>query len=244
MKPIVIAIVSLSLLGASRALAADIEVPAPLPANAPSYYYAPPVDWSGIYLGLNGGYDFGKSNWSDAGLSTGNFSTNGFLLGGTLGINYLTGSGFLFGVEGDFDWSTLLGQSSTGACAGLAPGLIPAGAACATKSEWFSTARGRAGYVFNRFLVFATAGAAIADIKVGLNPPGNYEAVGPQLGWTAGGGVEYAFSDSWTAKLEYLYVDLGDVTCSSAGNCVSTATATVTLKENIVRGGFNYKFTW
>ena len=244
MKPIVIAIVSLSLLGASRALAADIEVPAPLPANAPSYYYPPPVDWSGIYLGLNGGYDFGKSNWSDAGLSTGNFTTNGFLLGGTLGINYLTGSGFLFGVEGDFDWSTLLGQSSTAACAGLAPGLIPAGAACATKSEWFSTARGRAGYVFNRFLVFATAGAAIADIKVGLNPPGNYEAVGPQLGWTAGGGVEYAFSDSWTAKLEYLYADLGDVTCSSTGNCVSTATATVTLKENIVRGGFNYKFTW
>ena len=241
MKPIVIVIVSLSLLGASRALAADIEVPAPLPANAPSYYYPPPVDWSGIYLGLNGGYDFGKSNWSNAGLSTGNFSTNGFLLGGTLGINYLTGSGFLFGVEGDFDWSTLLGQSSTGACSGLG---VTTGAACATKSEWFSTARGRAGYVFNRFLVFATAGAAIADIKVGLNPPGNYEAVGPQLGWTAGGGVEYAFSDSWTAKLEYLYVDLGDVTCSSTGNCVSTATATVTLKENIVRGGFNYKFTW
>ena len=244
MKPIFVAIACVSLLGASQALAADLELPAPLPPNAPSYHYVPPVDWSGIYLGLNGGYDFGKSNWSNAGLSTGNFSTNGFLLGGTLGINYTTGSGFLFGVEGDFDWSTLLGQSSTAACAGLAPGVIPAGAACATKSEWLSTGRGRVGYVFNRLLVFGTAGAAIADIKVGLNPPGNYEAVGPQLGWTAGGGVEYAFSDSWTAKLEYLYADLGEVTCTTSGNCVSTATASVTLKENIVRGGLNYKFTW
>ena len=242
MKPIVIAIVSLSLLGASRALAADIEVPAPLPANAPSYYYPPPVDWSGIYLGINGGYDFGKSNWSNAGLSTGNFTTNGFLLGGTLGINYLTGSGFLFGVEGDFDWSTLLGQSSTAACAGL--GVIRPAQRAQRRASGSARRGAASGYVFNRFLVFATAGAAIADIKVGLNPPGNYQAVGPQLGWTAGGGVEYAFSDSWTAKLEYLYADLGDVTCSSTGNCVSTATATVTLKENIVRGGFNYKFTW
>ncbi len=243
MKPIVIAIVSLSLLGAGRALAADMAVP-PLPPSAPSYYYPPPVDWTGIYLGINGGYDFGKSNWSNAGLTTGNFNVSGALLGGTIGINYTTGSGVLFGVEGDIDWSTLLGQSSTAACGGLAP-VIPANAACGTKSEWFSTARGRIGYVFiNRFLVFATAGAAIADIKVGLNPPGNYQAVGPQLGWTAGAGVEYAFSDSWTAKLEYLYTDLGDVTCSTSGNCVSTATATVTLKENIVRGGFNYKFTW
>jgi outer membrane immunogenic protein len=242
MKPIVIAIVSLSLLGASRALAADMAVPPPLPPTAPSYYYPPPVDWTGIYLGINGGYDFGKSDWSNAGLTTNNFNVNGFLLGGTIGINYLTGSGVLFGVEGDVGWSTLFGQSSTAACAAV--GVIT-GAACGTKSEWFSTARGRLGYVFiNRFLVYGTAGAAIADLKVGLNPPGNYEPVGPQLGWTGGAGVEYAFSDSWTAKLEYLYVDLGVVTCSAAGNCLAASTASVTLKENIVRGGFNYKFTW
>ena len=172
-----------------------------------------------------------KAIGSDAGLSTGNFSTTGFLLGGTLGINYLTGSGFLFGVEGDFDWSTLLGQSSTGACAALPLASFPL-AQRAQRRASGSARRGAAQAMCSIAFLFSQPPARPSPIsRLASYPPGNYQAVGPQLGWTAGGGVEYAFSDSWTAKLEYLYADLGDVTYSSTGNCVSTATATVTLKR-------------
>lgn len=166
MKPIAVAII-LSLLSAGGALAADVELPASLPASRPIYPVAAPIDWSGIYFGINGGYGFGNSNWTNAGLSTGNFNTNGFLLGGTLGVNYMTGGGFIFGLETDFDWSTNNGTSSTAACAGLGAAL---GEGCASRSDWLSTARGRAGYAFNRFFIYGTAGAAIADVKVGLNP--------------------------------------------------------------------------
>ena len=204
MKPIVVAFV-LSLVGVGRALAADLPLPAPLP---PASYYpaARPVNWSGVYLGINGGYGFGRSDWTNAGISTGNFNTNGGLVGGTLGINYASNGGFLFGVEGDFDWSGLSGSSSIAACAGLG---VPAGVACETKSDWLSTARFRAGYAFEHLLFFATGGGAIGQLKLGVNPPGNFFNPTPQFGWTAGGGIEYAFTDFLTAKIEYLYVNLG-----------------------------------
>ena len=248
MKPIVVAIL-LSLVSAGGAVAADIELPAPLPARAPTNYYpaAAPLDWGGIYIGVNGGYGFGSSNWTNAGVSTGAFRTNGYLIGGTLGINFAPiGSGFLFGAEGDFDWSGLNGSSSAAACAGLG---VPAGAACQTKSDWLSTLRGRAGYAFNRILIFATAGAAIGDFQVALNPPATFLSVGPQLGWTAGGGVEFAFTDSLTAKVEYLYVALGTVSCPAgtscpAANAVGASTTSVSLTESLVRAGVNYKFSW
>jgi len=238
MKPVVIAAI-LSLLCASRAAAADVDLPAPVPRAPANYLPAAPVNWGGVYIGTNGGYGFGSSNWNFTGLSTGNFVTNGFLLGGTLGVNYAIGSGFVFGVEGDMDWSTLRGNSSTAACAGLG---APPGAACDIKSEWLSTARVRAGYAFDRIFLFATGGAAIGDLQVALNPPAAFVST-TQLGWTLGAGVEYAFADNVTAKVEYLYVDLGTATCIVAA-CGTITGATVSLTENLVRAGVNYKFSW
>lgn len=109
-----------------RAMAADIGVPA-TPLNAPNSYYpaTAPLNWGGIYFGVNGGYGFGSSNWDNEGVSTGNFTTSGALAGGTAGLNYAGfGSGLLFGVEGDLDWSGLTGSSSAAACAGLARPLV------------------------------------------------------------------------------------------------------------------------
>ena len=82
-------ILSLSLFGAERVLAADLPVPgsAPIPPN--SYYpVSQPINWGGVYIGLNGGYGLGQSNWSNSLGSTGNFAANGGVFGGTLGINY------------------------------------------------------------------------------------------------------------------------------------------------------------
>ena len=247
MKPIVVAIL-LSLVTAGRAAAADVAPPAPLPPSAPANYYpaTAPINWGGIYLGINGGYGFGSSNWTNAGVSTSGFTTDGALVGGTIGLNYAGYGGLMFGVEGDLDWSALKGSSSTAACAGLG---VTTGAACETQSEWLSTARVRAGYAFNRILIFATAGAAIGDFQVALNPPATFLSVGPQLGWTVGAGIEFAFTDNWTAKVEYLYVNLGTVSCPVGASCpqanaAGVSTASVSLAESLVRAGINYKFSW
>ncbi len=105
---------------------------------------SPAVNWTGIYLGLNGGFSFGGSNWTDSvtGGSSGNFGTSGFVFGGTVGANYQVGS-LVFGVEADGDWADASGFgtfTATALCTG----------ACSTTSSWLSTVRGRAGYAFDR----------------------------------------------------------------------------------------------
>jgi outer membrane immunogenic protein len=244
---IVSAAVLLSLAIALPAAAADMPIPGPAPVPPNSYYPAvAPLSWGGIYFGVNGGYGFGKSHWDNAGVSTGNFNTTGGLVGGTAGLNYVGfGGGFMVGVEGDLDWSGLTGSSSTAGCVGLG---AAAGTTCQTKSGWLSTARVRMGYAFDRVLIFGTAGAALADFRAGLNP-GSFISLGPQVGWTAGGGLEFALTENWTAKVEYLFVGLGTIACPSGTVCALTPPAgvsnpSISLNENVVRAGVNYRFNW
>jgi outer membrane immunogenic protein len=231
MKRILIA-GALALAAGGQALAADLPQPGPPPPRAPATYVPVPVPvftWSGVYIGVNGGYAFGDSNWTAPGLgSTGNFSTDGFLVGGTLGANYQWGQ-FVFGIEGDADWANLTGSPALSACSG------PFGIACTTRSDWLATVRGRAGYAFDRILIYGTGGGAFGNVQAGST--GSYDS-STQVGWTAGGGVEWAFTPNLTAKVEYLYVDLGNASCNI--NC-ATGTS-VTFTENIVRVGLNYKF--
>jgi outer membrane immunogenic protein len=72
-------------------------------------------------------------------------------------------------------------------------------------------------------------------------PTGTF-ASSTQIGWTAGGGVEYAFTPNLTAKVEYLYVDLGTMSCSTSCGVATGTPISVSLTENVVRAGINYKF--
>jgi outer membrane immunogenic protein len=247
MKRILMA-AALALAAGGQALAADLPQPGPPPPRAPATYVPVPVpvfSWTGIYVGVNGGYAFGQSNWSaPAGVtdlagfaltgccSTGNFSTSGWLGGGTIGGNYQWGQ-FVLGVEGDWDWTNLNG---TYGGAGLA-----CGAGCTTQSDWLATVRGRAGYAFDRFLVYGTGGAAFGNLQAGYVPTGTF-ASSTQIGWTAGAGVEFAFTPNLTAKVEYLYVDLGSMSCSTSCGVLTSTPISVSLTENVVRAGINYKF--
>ena len=238
MKRILIA-GALALAAGGQALAADLP-PGPPPPRAPATYVPVPVpifSWTGVYIGVNGGYAFGDSNWSDPILgSTGNFSTDGFLVGGTLGGNYQWGQ-FVLGIEGDGDWTNLNGTTFVTGGSGCGPG-------CETKSDWLATVRGRAGYAFDRVLVYGTGGAAFGNVQA------SYGALpfssSTQTGWTAGGGVEFAFMPNLTAKIEYLYVGLGNQSCAQAncagGTFLAPVNTTVSLTENVVRAGINYKF--
>jgi outer membrane immunogenic protein len=84
---------------------------------------------------------------------------------------------------------------------------------------------------------YITGGAAFGDVK--MTPVGGASETDTRFGWTGGGGLEYAFQGAWSAKVEYLYVDLGKASCSVATCGVATD---VTFKTSIVRGGINYHF--
>jgi len=218
-----------SLLAAAMAapsFAADL----PRPAYKAQPYYVAPFSWSGFYVGINGGYGFGKSKWTNTanGITTGDFNVTGPLAGVTLGYNMQTGV-WVWGLEGDLDYSWMKG-STTNLCGG----------SCETRNTWFGTARGRVGYAWDRWLPYITGGAAFAGIRTTPPAPDTYtEKV--KVGWTAGLGVEYAFMGAWSAKLEYLYADLGTVSCGSA-TCLAAGGIDVTFKANIVRAGVNYRF--
>jgi outer membrane immunogenic protein len=217
-------------LAGAQAVAADLPMRAPLPGA--NYFPTATYNWGGGYFGLNGGYGFGQSEWTLAGVSTGSFKVNGFLFGGTLGANFQTGQ-LVLGLEGDFDWSGITGSSSVAGCTAIG---APFGASCQTKSNWLSTARGRVGYTFDRVLFYATGGLAFTNVQLALTPPA-ISTSDVVAGWTAGAGVEFAFADNWTAKAEYLFVD-------SKFTCAVCGTGTVSLTQNVIRAGINYKFHW
>jgi outer membrane immunogenic protein len=213
-----------ALLAAPSAFAADLSV-APL-YKAPPAAMAPAYNWSGFYLGINGGGGWGHSTWDARGA---NINTSGGLVGGTAGYNWQLGSAVL-GVEGDIDWANLKGTGTSTQC--------PAG--CTTSDNWLSTVRGRAGYAFGTVLPYVTGGLAVGDIHA--STPGFAGATTTNAGWALGGGVEVALPGNWSAKAEYLHVDLGSFNCGT--NCGPTPTDNVSMHDNVVRAGVNYKFGW
>jgi outer membrane immunogenic protein len=227
---------------AAPALAADLPPPNMPPPRAPAAYIPapPPFSWTGFYVGLNAGYGFGNSSWTTPVGSVGSYTMNGALAGGTIGGNYQIGQ-FVVGAEGDIDWQNLRGVSQNGFCG------IAAVGGCATASDWLATLRARAGFAADRALFYVTGGGAFTDIKPSTGAL-SYGG-GTEVGWTGGGGVEYAITDNWTAKVEYLYASFQKATCNAAScapvNAAPTfaiAPASVTFHENLVRAGVNYKF--
>jgi len=219
---------------AARALAADLPAPSlPPPLSAAVY------NWTGFYLGINGGFGTGNSNWSDGPIgTTGSFTTSGFLIGGTAGVNYQLGE-YVFGIEGDGDWANLHGNSGS-TCGAIAAVVAPP-VSCQTQSQWLATVRGRVGYAFDRILLYGTAGAAFGNVQTGLNPPSTFDSA-VEAGWTVGAGLEIAFAPNWTAKAEYLFVELPNASCTIVGNCGGAAGSIVSFNENIIRAGVNFKF--
>ena len=219
-----------------------------------TYTKAPPpvsaiYDWTGGYVGIEGGFGWGHSDQTDPGIAPpappppppppppaigdGHYSVSGGLVGGTLGYNWQVGP-WVLGLEGDYSWSDIKGQSSVCGPTTVTPHL------CGTGLDSFGTLRGRVGYAvgaFGNWLLYGTGGLAVGDVHAwdALTPAaGEFRA-----GWTAGAGIETAFAPNWTAELEYLYVDLGK---TQYFNIVPSVPETVGITANIIRVGLNYKF--
>jgi outer membrane immunogenic protein len=220
MRRVLFSALSLITITATSALAADLPRGMP-PTKAPAF--VPGYSWTGFYAGINGGYGWGRSSWDGFANDT---DVSGGLVGVTAGYNWQTGA-FVLGLEGDIDWSNIRGSFASAAC--------PFG--CETRNNYLGTVRGRVGYAFDRVMPYVTGGLAVGDIQA--RPTGFAGASTTNAGWTVGGGIEAAVFGNVTAKLEYLYVDLGSLGCSA----VSCGLASnVDLRTNVVRAGLNLRF--
>jgi outer membrane immunogenic protein len=212
-------------LGSLVAFAAQAAVAADLPSHKapppPAPLPPPPVmAWTGFYVGANVG-----GGWLDRYDRSGAGSTNaGVIGGGQVGYNYQLSPLFVVGVETDFQGSSV--GSGT-----------PAPFAVNRGVNWFGTARGRVGVsLFSpQLLFYGTGGFAYGEIE--LKQGGFLGALSQTgTGWTAGGGVEWAFLPNWSAKVEYLYTDIG------SGNWGRFSPIEQRVHLHTARAGVNYHF--
>ena len=234
---------------AGAAFAADM--PARMAAKAP--VMVPPYNWTGFYAGLNLGGSWGTQDNALINSAGVTFQTNsdhldGVIGGGQIGYNWQVNQ-LVFGVEADFQGS---GQKNDGSyfIPGGVPGFVPAAPATtisySDKLDWFGTVRARLGWAFDRWLPYVTGGWAyghgeISGTTVTTTPTtASFSGSQDYSGWTVGGGLEWAFLNNWSAKIEYLYIDFGDgpsVPVTGTSNIVSSK-----MTDNIFRAGVNYKF--
>jgi outer membrane immunogenic protein len=216
-------IVAAALVAAPLAASAA-DLPAAPAYKAPAYVAPSYSNWSGFYVGINGGWGFGKSNWQNPATD---LQPKGALVGGTLGFNYQTGT-WVWGIEGDIDYSAMRQVVDCGI-----------GASCETKNSWLGTARLRLGYGgFMNWMPYITGGAAFGNVKATNSAIGTTEST--RFGYTIGAGLEYMFYANWSLKVEYLYADLGKFTCDTCS--AVPPPGDVNFKTNIVRAGINYRF--
>jgi outer membrane immunogenic protein len=218
---------------ASAAIAADLPAKAPIYKATPM---APSFTWAGFYMGIEGGGAWGRSRQrSDVTDVTNSFNLSGGLIGGEYGTNWQFGN-WVLGMESDLSWTNLKGST--------AELLIP-GNIATTKQTWVGFDRGRVGYAWDRWMIFAAGGLAESTIEAySMAAAGSISESKFRLGWTAGGGVEWAFAPQWSAKVEYLFADFGSHTpyLNPVPAGFSNRANGVSLNENIVRVGINYHY--
>jgi outer membrane immunogenic protein len=228
------------------------------PTKAPPLVRSADYNWSGFYVGGNAGYGIGWDNyWHQfIGIEQLAVSPAGALAGGQVGYNWLVAPHLLAGVEADWDWANQQHTSCTELCTPVANAVLPAGGYNLNqKIDQLSTARVRVGYAQAQWLLYATAGAAWSRVQENVSVLVN--GVTTSAGFThqtkgglaAGGGAEVALTANLTAKLEYLYVNLGgwsEVTGPiNFGVPIGFGppeTIHEHLQDHIVRVGLNYQF--
>jgi outer membrane immunogenic protein len=232
-------------------------------STVPASAYERPFAWTGLYVGVNAGYSWGRasadvsvSGTVDAipfeGSASRSGDVNGWLGGGQIGYNWQS-QRWVYGVEADFQGTGQNGDIS--ACVDLA---------CAKASydlDWFGTLRGRVGYLLEpRALLYLTGGLAYGRISA------DFSASEPSLGsisvsdsatkagWVIGGGLEWALGTNWMLRAEYLYMDLGSMrtklgpvsTTIPNGefpiDVSASGTVRTDLTDHIFRLGVSYKF--
>lgn len=226
---------------------------AALAADAVTYEVAPEAplvaafNWTGAYVGVHLGYgradatviDLDDYSFSSFGDTEFDFDADGFLGGVHAGYNWQAGS-LVYGFEADVTASDI---NNT-----VANSMIPGSdESFSTSIDWFGTARARLGYAAGRFLPYVTGGVAFGDIESSYDDDDvgqDHHAVASDVvwGWTAGAGIEYAVTDAWSLRTEYLFVDLEDNRGSFETAIDGTFRFDFDNDIHVLRIGSSYKF--
>jgi outer membrane immunogenic protein len=253
------------------AAAADTDV---LYGRPPVVYAPQPAvvifTWTGFYFGVHGGGGWGHTDVNGSPYpvtSRGEIviapppvgvDVSGWLAGGQIGANYQAGS-WVVGAEADVSGANLTGSTtciSTLIASGRVIAGLPLPANCSVKVVGLGTIAGRLGFALDRTLVYGKGGAAWANYKYDLTAASEVADILPTFsgnetkwGWMLGAGVEYAFFDNWSAKIEYNYLAF------STSNYQFTGTTTVGNQfilnagiqqqhQHLVKAGINYRWGW
>jgi outer membrane immunogenic protein len=249
--------------GGASAIAADL--PARTYTKAPAAVPQAIYDWTGFYIGGNGGGVWGggrsslvnfTSDGYDLGPAFKSSSSSSWLAGVHGGYNWQTASRIVLGLEGDFE-GTNLRHSNNGTLTAF--GGLPFGTSLWNMSDrlnWLASVRGRLGYAVDKFMPYVTGGAAWSNVNYSGFVTNNLAAAGgygpynqttTKTGWVAGVGGEYAFASNWIARLEYLHYGFGGETLVGVNHpsFVPGARGVFTVGStgyDTVRAGISYKF--
>lgn len=251
MKRLLLAGTALAFSG--TAFAADL--PARMPMKAP-LVATTPYSWTGCYVGAHAGAGWGRTEFGDpvgsliapAGGSVDVDSKAGFLGGGQVGCDYQFATNWVIGLAGDFSWADIDGQTDDPFFGGKNPTLPRT---LRSHTDFLASATGRIGYAWNHYLLYAKGGAAWAHNKYEVD---NYNcfiftscyssASETRSGWTAGGGIEWAFAPHWSVLIEYDHYGFGTKTLTFVDPNVPTGPSNFTVRPDIdlVKVGINYRF--
>ncbi len=188
-------------------------------------------DWSGVYMGGHLGYGFGENTWrNNQPATTPATDLDGLVVGGVLGYNWLVSPSFMLGVETDFNASKVTSTNNGGIVFACPSGV------CRTKVDWFGSTRARLGYTMDASMFFVTGGVAYGYVDA--RDPIFQRRGDVIVGWTVGAGFERNLVENLTAKIEYLYTDLGRR--QDQYNCGFNCYTDVNF--HTVRIGLNYHF--
>jgi opacity protein-like surface antigen len=238
---------------AGPAIAADLPMKSEVP------YVAPRFTWTSCYVGGHLGGARATKDITDpvqvvqdsfnggpitTGVTTVSTTPTGAVIGGQIGCDYQFTSNLVIGIEGSASGSTMKGSANVSLPAG-APDL----ALVQANTDFLASVTGRVGYAFDNVLLYGKGGLALAGDKynisgvttIGAGGPFNFQGLDNRYGWTAGGGVDWAFSRHWSVNLEYDYYSFGHGNVLMVDG-ISGGTGVVDVKQTVqvVKVGFNF----
>jgi outer membrane immunogenic protein len=199
-------------------------------------------DWSGFYIGANGGWGSSHDNRTDitaGGVGVGSYDATGGVVGGQIGYRWQTG-GWVFGLEAQGDWADLTGSTAN---------LLALNNTIRSKTDAFGLFTGQVGYAWNNALFYVKGGAAVTDRNyqfLTTSTGALISSTGFQTRWggTAGVGLEYGFAPNWSAAIEYDHIFEGRHTVGfvTPAGALSLDTFSTGGDTDLVTARINYRF--
>ncbi len=202
----------------------------------PAGYYPSAFRWSGLYAGVQAGYGWTNTDAVSTSIGSGlnqsfSYTSSGALGGIHAGYNWQSGN-FVLGAETDLELSGISGS-----------GVGNLGGGHTTNLDWQGSLRARLGFTTGNTLIYATGGLAYGGVSVDRSAGASFAPfVGDSFwktGWTLGAGIEHAFTQTISARIEYRYTDFGQVSYTSTGaGLIDTSDIT----QSAIRAGLSFKF--